>query len=136
MASPEKTYTVEEFIKAGQGVSLTYQNLSLINKLEDNIKFPFMNVFNTYVDDILDSALIKTVKFTDDEYNKYQFRPKLLAYDIYGSTDAYFIILAINRILSPKDFTSKTLKMISKQDLNKLMSYIYNAEKDLIKKFS
>lgn len=136
MASPEKTYTVEEFIKAGQGVTLTYQNLSLINKLEDNIKFPFMNVFNTYVDDILDSALIKMVKFTDDEYFKYQFRPKLLAYDIYGSTDAYFIILAINRILSPKDFTAKTIKMISKQDLNKLMSYIYNAEKDLIKKFS
>lgn len=136
MASPEKTYTVEEFIKAGQGVSLTYQNLSLINKLEDNIKFPFMNVFNTYVDDILDSSLIKTVKFTDDEYYKYEFRPKLLAYDIYGSTDAYFIILAINRILSPKDFTSRTVKMISKQDLNKLMSYIYNAEKDLIKKFS
>lgn len=136
MASPEKTYTVEEFIKAGQGVTLTYQNLSLINKLEDNIKFPFMNVFNTYVDDILDSALIKMVKFTDDEYFKYQFRPKLLAYDIYGSTDVYFIILAINRILSPKDFTAKTIKMISKQDLNKLMSYIYNAEKDLIKKFS
>lgn len=136
MASPEKTYTVEEFIKAGQGVTLTYQNLSLINKLEDNIKFPFMNVFNTYVDDILDSALIKMVKLTDDEYFKYQFRPKLLAYDIYGSTDAYFIILAINRILSPKDFTAKTIKMISKQDLNKLMSYIYNAEKDLIKKFS
>lgn len=136
MASPEKTYTVEEFIKAGQGVSLTYQNLSLINKLEDNIKFPFMNVFNTYVDDILDSALIKTVRFTDDEYSKYEFRPKLLAYDIYGSTDAYFIILAINRMLGPKDFTSKTVKMISKQDLNKLMSYIYNAEKDLIKKFS
>lgn len=136
MASPEKTYTVEEFIKAGQGVTLTYQNLSLINKLEDNIKFPFMNVFNTYVDDILNSALIKMVKFTDDEYFKYQFRPKLLAYDIYGSTDAYFVILAINRILSPKDFTAKTIKMISKQDLNKLMSYIYNAEKDLIKKFS
>lgn len=133
---PEKTYTIEDFIKSGKGVTLTYQNLSLKNNIGDKIKFPFMNVFNTYLDDIVDSALIKTVKLNDEEYARYEFRPKLLAYDIYGSTDLYFVILAINRILSPKDFRVKKLKMISKQDLNTIMTYIYNAEKGLIKKFS
>ena len=132
---PENTYTIEEFIEAGKGVILTYQNLSLKNHIGENIKFPFKNVFNDYLSDIMNTALIKTVQLSDDEFNKYKYRPKILAYDIYGTTDLDFVILAINRISTPKDFTYKKINMIGKKHLNELLKSIYNAEKGLIDKY-
>ena len=78
---------------------------------------------------------LKTVQLTDDEFIKYKYRPKILAYDIYGTTDLDFVILAINRISTPKDFVYKKIKMISKRHLNELLTSIYNAEKNLINKY-
>lgn len=132
---PDKTYTIEEFIEAGKGVILTYQNLSLKSHIDKNIKFPFKNVFNDYLPDFINTSVIKNVQLTDEEFNKYKYRPKILAYDIYGTTDLDFVILAINRISTPKDFVYKKIKMISKNHLNELLTAIYNAEKDLIDKY-
>lgn len=135
MAKPDKTYTIEGFIESGKGVTLTYQRLSLVNEIGEKIKFPFKNVFNDYLPDIENSALIHVVEIPNDKFVRYQYRPKLLSYDIYGTTDLDFVIMALNRIISPKDFSLKMVKVIRKQDLNELLSSIYNAEKDLIKKF-
>lgn len=132
---PENTYTIEEFIEAGKGVVLTYQNLSLKNHIGENINFPFKNVFNDYIPDFIHTSVIKTVQLSEDEFIKYKYRPKILSYDIYGTTDLDFVILAINRISTPKDFVHKKIKMISKNHLNELLTSIYNAEKGLIDKY-
>lgn len=132
---PENTYTIEEFIEAGKGVTLTYQNLSLKNSIGESIKFPFKNVFDDYLPDIINTAVIGTVLLNETEYIKYKYRPKILAYDVYGTTDLDFVILAINKIATPKDFVHKKIKMIKKNYINELMSAIYNAEKGLIDKY-
>jgi hypothetical protein len=137
MAKPEVTCTIEDFIKAGQSITISYQGLSLISDLGNKIKFPFLNVFNDYIKDIKESGIIKTALLTDSEVQKYIYKPKILAYDIYGKTDLNFLILALNNIGTPKEFTlkNKKVKLLSKQDANEILKYIYNAEKDLIDKY-
>lgn len=133
---PDKTYSIEQFIQSGQGVTLTYQNLSLVNNF-DKVELPYKNVFYDYLDDINNSSLIRLVKLSEKEIAKYKYRPKILAYDLYGTTDLDFVILALNGIYTPKDFliANKKIKLIGKKELNSLLTSIYNAEKDLLDRY-
>lgn len=133
---PDKTYSIEQFIDSGKGVTLTYHNLSLINTF-DKVELPYKNVFYDYLDDINSSSLIKLVELTEKEIDKYKYRPKILAYDIYGAVDLDFVILALNGIYTPKDFllANKKIKLIGKRDLNSLLTSIYNAEKNLLDRY-
>lgn len=127
----EETYTIEQFIKANSNVTINYEKLSLIEKM-NNIETVTYNLLNDYVDE-LDSLSVNVV-LSDLDYLKYAFKPKLLAYDIYGSVELYFIILFLNNICDVKDFRNKKIKMLKKDDLNTVLSVIYNAEISTIKK--
>ena len=69
---------------------------------------------------------------TDDEYHKYKFKPKLLAYDLYGSVELYFTILFLNGTCNIKDFDRRVIKLIRKSDMIALLEAIYNAEQNYI----
>ena len=133
---PETTYSVEDFISAGREVTITYNNLSLITKLGEDINFPMLNVLNDYILDIANSSVVKICTMTELEFLRYQYRPKLLAYDIYGTTDLYFVILALNGMCDVKEFSKKKIKMLAKSDINTLLTWIYNAEKNLIDEYN
>ena len=70
------------------------------------------------------------VELSKEEQNAYFYKPKLLCYDIYGNPELYFIILLINDIADVKEFTKSSIKMLKKEHMNTLISYIYNAEKN------
>ena len=67
---------------------------------------------------------------TNEEFRKYKYKPKLLAYDIYGATELYFIILAINGIkyIDVKAFDKRKLRLPKANDLANIVTAIYNAE--------
>ena len=69
---------------------------------------------------------------TDAEYHKYRFKPKLLAYDLYGSTELFFAILFINGMYSIKDFDRRNIKLIRKDHMSEILQAIYNAEQNYI----
>ena len=71
-------------------------------------------------------------RMTDTEFSKYKYKPKLLAYDLYGSTESYFIIMALNNIIDVRDFTLKKLKLLQTETMSTLLSYIYEANTSLI----
>lgn len=127
----EDTYTVEQFIKANSNIVINYEKLSLIEKM-NNIETVTYNLLNDYIDE-LDSLTVNVV-LTDLDYLKYAFKPKLLAYDVYGSVELYFIILFLNNICDVKDFRNRKIKMLKKDDLNAVLSAIYNAETATIRK--
>ncbi len=127
----EKTYTIEQFIQSNSNTVISYEKLSLIEKM-DNIYTITYNLLNDYKEELDDLAI--TINLTDEELIKYAYKPKLLAYDIYGSTELYFIILFINNICNVKEFNSKKIKMLSRDDLYNVLSAIYNAESDTIRK--
>lgn len=129
MANPKDTYTIEQFIEAGTGNPITYSKLSMIEYYNE-IKFPIFNVIQDYMEEMKLATV--TVTLNDKEYIKYMYKPKLLAYDIYGNPELYFIILALNNMCSVKDFDIKKIKLLKTEILNEFITYIYNAEKKAI----
>ena len=133
MPNPKDTATLEEFIEAGASVTISYDNLSLSDKI-GNIRFPIYNIVNDYLNDLI--ALSVTVEFSLEEYNKYKYKPKLLASYLYGNPETFFIILMLNNICSIKDFDFKKLKLLSKQNMSDLIGNIYNTERTMLEAYN
>lgn len=125
-----KTYTIEDLITEGQGDIVTYTKFSLLEKIGD-ITIPTENIIFDYMDEIKEAAV--TVRLTDTEFHKYKYKPKLLAFDVYGTTESYFIIMALNNIIDVRDFRSKRLKMLRKGTMSEIVSRIYSANTNMIK---
>ena len=132
--NPKDTYTVEDFVAAGSGVVITYNNLSYLERLSDNSMVPTFNVLSDYIDELL--KLSVNVEFSDAEYLKYMYKPKLLAHDIYKNPELFFVILLINGICDVKEFTKKKIKMIPVDRMDAVLTYIYNAEKESIDNYN
>ena len=131
----EETYTVEDFIELGKDIDdIQYSKFAILSKAASNVTNPILypehNVIYDYEEEFKSLAI--TVEMTDTEYHKYRFKPKLLAYDLYGSTELYFAILFLNGTCNIKDFDRKIIKVIKKNDMLNLLEAIYNAEKNYI----
>ena len=111
---PYKSYTVEEFVQY-QGVSkLNYEDYCLHEK-ESFLNIISYNILDDYLDEL--KLISKTVELSDTEYIKYLYKPRILAYDIYGDPELFFIILKLNNLCSSKEFNLKKLKLIPKNTL-------------------
>lgn len=120
--------SIEDFISSKQDVYMSYDFMTLYDKIENGI-FASYNVLNDYLDEIKNLAV--EVTLTDEMFRKYEYKPKLLCYDIYGYKELYFIILVINEMVSVKDFRKKKIKMLYTEDMNNLITHLIKAEKDL-----
>lgn len=129
MPNPKNTATLDEFVEAGASVTISYDNLALSEHI-GNIKYPIYNIVNDYLLELMVTSV--TVELSLDEYNKYKYRPKLLAEYLYGNTEVYFIILLLNNVCNVKDFNFKKLKLLTKEDMKTLLSAIYTSEKDFL----
>lgn len=131
-SDPAKTYKVEDFIDMQENDSFTYATMALYMQsiVDKTIVYSSDNVLYDYLEEIKSKAVDYT--FSDSEYMKYKYRPKLLAYDIYGSTELYFVILAMNNTCNIKDFNKRTIKMLYMSDMSDLLNAIVSAEKNRI----
>ena len=135
--SPEKTYTVQDFIESNSGTNeVTHHNFSLLYQREKDgvvLQIPFENIIDDYIEEIREQCV--TIQMTDMERLKYFYNPDLLSFDCYGTINLDFLIMKINGIIDPKEFDLVTLKLLpSKVILSELMSSIYNAELKYIEK--
>lgn len=131
---PTKTYTLNQFIDLQVRDDITYQNFSILNasETEPNIYYSIDNIIHKYIPDIKDS--IQTVRIDEEDRLKYMYKPKLLTYDIYGATEMFFVLMAINGIHNIKDFSLSdyTFKALHKSDMFTFVSRVYNAEEDYL----
>ena len=58
---------------------------------------------------------------TDDGIISHRYRPKMLSYDLYGTTELWFLLLNLNGCKSIMEFTPKKIKFY---DPDRLKSYI------------
>lgn len=74
---------------------------------------------NVVLDKLLDILRnnSKIRAFTDEELNKYRFRPKFLSLDIYGVTDYWWIILAVNGLTNDSEFENFFTLLIPDKDM-------------------
>lgn len=134
MSKPELTSTFESFTAfKDYDSNIYYSNLSIFEKSIDGEHLLLSyNVLNDYRDEILDKTV--TIELTNEEFTKYQFNPKLLAYELYGSTEYYYIILFVNSMASVKEFNRRKIKLLRPSDLSSLLSAIYSSEEEFLSK--
>ena len=125
-----KSYTIKQFISFQSSDPVTYSALSLWVKSisDENIIYSYDNILYDYLDEL--KMISYNIEMTNEEFRKYKYKPKLLAYDIYGATELYFIILAINGIkyIDVKAFDKRKLRLPKANDLANIVTAIYNAE--------
>lgn len=120
---------IDDFVDGGDGILMKYSSLSL-NDMFDDIEFPSFNVYDNYIDEL--KSLCKTVTLTKEEYMKYYQAPKLLAQDVYKNHELDFIIMRLNGIYDPKDFTMQTIQLPQARILSEALSKIYYSNRKLI----
>lgn len=121
------------FINESIDNSLTYFNTSFITRYKRNdSEFIELSksIFDDYLSEIKEKSVI--IALDEQEYSKYAYKPELLAFDIYGSTELYFIILLLNDLSSPKEFNLKKIRMLTRADCIDILNTIFNAEEDVI----
>lgn len=126
-SDPNKSFSIEEFISFKDDTTISYNNLSFRERY-DNISFPVKNIIDDYFDELME--LTKEVTMSDDEFRKYQYKPRLLANDLYDNPDLDFLIMAINNICNMKEFDSKTIKLVKVSDLEDFLTSVFNANKN------
>lgn len=133
-ADPNRTYSLESFINLKDSEPISYKKYSILEQsiTEPNVMYSIDNIIYPYMDEI--NQMRKIVTLTDKEILRYKFKPKLFAYDVYGSTEIYFVILAMNGMYGIKEFTleDKQLYALRPSDMNSLMNTIYNAETEYL----
>lgn len=107
--------------------------------IEERERIQF-SVGNIVTDDYFPELKAKAVKvyLDDKEIQKYKYRPKILAYDVYDNAELYYIILRINDLYSVKDFnlSKKYVYLLSKKDLKAFLADLYTFDNDHILTFN
>ena len=133
-SDPALTYKLSQFIKVGrQAPTLSYTDFSY-RETHKGISYIIKNVLNDYLPEL--KKLARKVLLSDKEYEKYKYKPKLLSYDLYGTTEYYIYLLMINDMCNIYEFDSKKLLIISKSTLNLALNSIYRSEKANIIQFN
>lgn len=134
---PQNTYTLDQFINCKSDTIMNYNNSSFLLPFDDGrIMQSTYNVVSDYLDELRDSEYTQTVQLSDEELMKYKYKPKLLAYDLYGNGEAYFIILLINDMSSVKQFTKDKLLLPTQSVMKTICSRILNANREAIAYFN
>lgn len=120
----DETYTVDQFVDMKSSDEITYYNFSILGYLS-GIEISMTSILYDYQDELDD--LTKVLILKDAEMRKYMYKPWLLAYDIYGSTETSFIIMILNGILSDSEFNFDRIKVLAPNDLNTILGRIYSA---------
>ena len=130
-SSAAATHTLDDFIENQSADQITFRNFSLFEKLND-LEIFYKNILEDYMDS-LKNICIKA-KLDTKQYQRYRYFPDLLAYDVYGSTQLDFIVLAANDMADPKDFNLKKLKLPSASRLRTYLNEVYNSNSNWINK--
>ena len=85
----------------------------------------FDNLVIKYMPELKDSKV--KITLNNEEYEKYKYNPKLLSYDIYGTTELWFLILEANELYSATQFNNKTIYLFQ-ADIVEKMCRILNLE--------
>ena len=134
MSDSTTTSTLESFINyKNLDNNVYYKDLSIFEKSIDGKSVLLSyNILNDYRKELFD--FIIQITLTDAEFQKYQYQPKKLAYDLYGSTEYYYMILFINSMTNIKEFNRRRINLMRAKDMSNVLSAIYSSESEYIER--
>lgn len=126
-----KKSTIKEVINSGLELKMTIKDLSfkevITNSSGEMFIINIYNLYEKYYELLLEQTTI--VVLSDEEYIRYRFQPKLLALDLYGNQDLYYLLLRVNNIYSIINFDFKELTVF-KPNLVSLLNEIMVKESE------
>lgn len=129
---PNTTHTLNEFISTGiQSSAVTYYSTSIVDGGNNGIFYSINNVVFDYLDELKELREVVELNAEQKQYYKYD-GVYLLAYDVYGNRDLAYLIMALNGVYNPKDFTMNPIYLIRKSTMASALESIYNAQKEYI----
>ena len=134
MSDSTTTSTLESFINyKNLDSNVYYKDLKKKKKSIDGKSVLLSyNILNDYRKEIFD--FIIPITLTNEEFQKYQYQPKKLAYDLYGSTEYYYMILFINSMTNIKEFNRRRINLMRAKDMSNVLSAIYSSESEYIER--
>lgn len=125
---PATTYNIDDFIQMQDLDTATYYNFSIL-EVYNGVEHLYWNLIDDYIEDL---ELVK-VKLEDNQFTKYKYHPDLLAFDVYGSTQLDFVVLAANDMIDPKDFNRQTIYLPFSTSLTNFLDTISSSNTTLLK---
>ena len=92
-------------------------------------------VINKFIDY---AASYRGLTLNDDEIRKYRYNPKMLSFDLYGTTRLYYVILLMNDLcdIHKFDLKNNNLLLLTKSQMANSISKIYKADSFSIAAFN
>ena len=113
-------------IESVKDKEISYRNLHTdvyIKKNDEVIKIPYKSIISSYMPFFKEAVV--TAQLTREEIFKYKFKPKLLSYDLYGTTELWSALLELNGIYSTIDFNlEKQPKVFIPKDFKKILNEV------------
>lgn len=128
--SADLAISVQDFIALRSSDEITYYNYSILEYLDAGFDMFVTNLLYDYQDELEDISVVVTL--TPIEQAKYRYKPYLFAYDIYGSTEAKFIIMMLNNIIDPKEFDFEKVRVIRYNDLITVLNRMQAVNEDYL----
>ena len=111
--------TIQSVIEEGLELKMTIKDLCfkevMTNSSGEMFIINMYNLYEKYYELLLEQSTV--VVLSDEEYRKYRFQPKLLALDLYGNKDIYYLI-------------EKLLLAYDSQSITNKVGYLIKALKD------
>ena len=109
----DHTY-INKSIEDSRDADFKASNLYFTAAIEDKasgdvIRVPYSSITQKYADIL--SQYVRIVGYTESQFKKYQYKPKLLSQDIYGTTELWASLLQLNGMVSVLEFNRPYLKV-------------------------
>ena len=88
------------------------------DKMKHKVVVNESSIADKYANELEENKRI--VQLTTKEYYKYRYNPKLLSYDIYGTTELWFFILMANELYSVSEFDLRKVILFDTAIITKL----------------
>ena len=126
--------TIQSIIDEGLDLKMTMNDLCfrevMTNSSGEMFVINMYNLYEKYYELLLEHTT--TVTLSDEEYRKYRFQPKLLARDLYGNQDIYYLLLRVNHIYSVINFDFTEMKVFNSNIVQLLNEIIVLESEDYI----
>lgn len=125
------TITLDDFINSKDDNELTYHAFDIYDVSKDGSYLVTKNILHDYLEDIDEACYNVYLSIT--EQSKYYYRPRLLANQLYGNPNLYYILLLINNMGDEKEFNRSPIKVLKPGDLVEILSAIYGTNSDMLR---
>jgi len=114
--SAEANSSIETSIKYGQTLKVSNAKLHLKSTFTDSdvkIIINYTSLLDKYYDVVVKNSSIE--EFTEEEFMKYIYKPRLLSSDLYGTPELAPLIMSLNNISSVATFTTPKLRLPTRE---------------------